>query len=116
MQNKDIFSVRISKDIFTGTILLSKYEHAETSFIGDIKMRIATINFGCLRLYFVNKEEEEVSIPEHVKVKDMTNKHFITPFQNSFILAWMDDYHIVYKSRLVARVFHEREVKLDFGL
>lgn len=76
----------------------------------ETTMCIQRANHGVARIYFIQKNGLEINIPDGIKVYDVTNTVYLSPFSKKpyFALGWTDNYSITLNGVPILDLVNER--------
>ena len=89
-----------------------KKENMKEILMGDgIIMRIQRIGFAIARVYFVDNNNSEISIPHGLVIRDITNNVPVSPIRKTqcYALAWSDTYKITFNGKVVIDLTTQRQ-------
>jgi len=77
-------------------------------------LRIERASFAIARVYFVDENCASVDIPEGLEIRDNTNNVPVQPLVGTqqFVLAWSDNYSILYRGQYVVDLNTQRQWSL----
>ena len=87
----------------------------ETTLDDGIVLRIERIGPAIARVYFVDDSFSEISIPNGLVIRDITNNVPVAPPTADvqfFVLAWSDTYSIIFNGELITELATQRQWSL----
>lgn len=98
------------------TFDFTKETNLYTKLEDGIYLKLDRLNHSVARLYFVNKENIEIKVPEGFKVFDNTHGDMeIVKRGEQYLLAWTDNYSLMLKDWLITRLVTQRQWSLSYS-
>lgn len=110
-----VSTLDFSFDVFKNAVEIEIPNNGKESGDQLIRMRMERYSHSVVLLYFVDENLHRTTVPEGIKVTDVTNEdHVVHCIRDTsvFCLGWMDDYYISYQGRIVFTTASQRKWRL----
>lgn len=94
---------------FKGSFSFKSDTFAQTPLAPNLHLRFIRMTPAIARICCVDDNHVEINLPGGLIVNDNSNGVQIAPFQQSYFLAWSDDYSVTYNGTRVINMHNQRQ-------
>ncbi|CAK0767598.1 hypothetical protein CCP3SC1AL1_4200001 [Gammaproteobacteria bacterium] len=79
----------------------------------DVHLVLYRLSSSISRIFFINDNKDEISIPNRFHIQDNTNGLPVRNYINSYFLCWTDNYDFFFNNELILTLNNYRNLDIE---